>query len=385
MTPPRILVLSASVGAGHVRAGEALETAFRSLAPEAQVRHVDVLQLTNAAFRRLYGKTYFDIFHFSPHLIGYLYDYLDRPARAKRPAGDKLRLMVERANLRPFLKLLAEPWDLVANTHFLPAEIIANLRRQGKFSAPQATVTTDYETHRLWVNQPCDLYCTATEEGAAYLRHWGVPAEDVRVTGIPIHPLFSEDKSREACRRKHGLPLDRPVILQLAGGFGVGPVETIYKALLAIPQPISLIAVTGRNAEALARLKALPVPARHKVLLTGFTTEIDELMAAADLLVSKPGGLTMSEALAKGLPLAVVNPIPGQESRNSDFLLEAGAGVKVNNLPTLTEKLGPLVADQRRLDALRAGALRAARPQAALDAARACLGLLARRREPALH
>ena len=100
-----------------------MELAFRKLAPQAHVRHVDVLQLTNATFRRLYGKTYFDIFHFSPHLIGYLYDFLDRPARAKNPAGDKLRLLVERANLRPFLRLLLdEPWDLVVSTHFLPAE-----------------------------------------------------------------------------------------------------------------------------------------------------------------------------------------------------------------------------------------------------------------------
>jgi processive 1,2-diacylglycerol beta-glucosyltransferase len=377
----RILVLSASVGGGHVRAGEALAAAFRAEEPAALVRHMDVLQLANAAFRRLYGKAYFDLFHFSPHIIGYLYDYLDRPTRqTKFAVGDRLRVMAERANLRRCSALLKEePWDLLVSTHFLPSGIAAALRRKKESSAPHAVVTTDYETHRLWVTQPCDRYFTATEEGAGYLRHWGVPASDVAVTGIPIDPVFAETKGREACRRKHGILPDRPAVLQLAGGFGVGPVEAIYRSLLSVERPLSLTVVAGSNAAAGESLKKIPVPSRHAVRLLGYTREIDELMEASDLLVSKPGGLTCSEALAKGLPMAIVNPIPGQESRNSDFLLEAGAAVKVNNLPTLGLKVEALLADAPRLAALREGARRAGRPRAAQAVARDCLAFLARR------
>ena len=151
---------------------------------------------------------------------------LDRP-RPPKSRRDRLRLALEKINLTRFRDLLQESrWDVVVNTHFLPAEIIASLRREEKLSLPQITATTDFETHRLWVNEPCDLYTTATAEGAAYLRHWGVAADHVQVTGIPIHPVFAEAKDRSApVFNPRDLVGDRPILLQLAGGFGVGPIE----------------------------------------------------------------------------------------------------------------------------------------------------------------
>jgi processive 1,2-diacylglycerol beta-glucosyltransferase len=371
--PRRVLVLSASVGAGHLRAAEAVELALRRLDPSAVVQNLDVLDFTNAAFRRLYSRSYLDLVNRAPHALGYFYDLLDRTP-SPRHKSDRLRLLVEKLNLRRFLKFLrAETWDVIVNTHFLPAEIIAALRRKGDVATPQLTATTDFETHRLWVNQPCDRYFTATEEGALNLCHWGVPAADVVVTGIPIHPAFSEPKDRAECRQRHGLSGGRPVLLQLAGGFGVGPVERLFQSILEVETPLELVVVAGRNAELKARLEQLPVPSRHLAHVLGFTTEMDELMAAADLLVSKPGGLTTSEALARGTPMVVVNPIPGQESRNSDFLLENAAAVKVNNVATLPYKLNQLLATPGRLAELTANAKRLGHPQAAFDVARAAL------------
>ncbi len=371
--PKRVLILSASVGAGHLRAAEAVELAVRQLDPAAVVKNVDVLDLTNAAFRRLYGKAYLDLVNKVPHVLGYFYDLLDRPRRPKS-TRDRLRLALEKLNLRPFVKFLEEkPWDVIVNTHFLPAEIIASLRRKDRFHTPQLTVTTDFETHRLWVNQPCDHYFTATEEGAAYLQHWGVPAEHTTATGIPIHPVFSQEKPREECLLRQGLVGDRPVLLQLAGGFGVGPIEQIYRAVLDIEVPLEVVVVTGRNAAAKEQLAEVAPPARHRVKLLGFTKEIDELMAAADLVLSKPGGLTTSETLARGAAMAVINPIPGQESRNSDFLLENGAAIKINNLGTLAHKLTRLLGDKQRLAGLKAAAKRLGRPRAAFDVARRAL------------
>src|SRR5262249_3368290 len=298
MASPRILVLSASVGAGHLRAAQAVDLALKETAPDAVVRNVDVLQLTNAAFRRLYGKAYLDIVNKAPHLLGYVYDMLDRPRRPNS-IRDRLRLTVERMNLGKFVQLLSEePWDLAVGTPSLPAEIIASLRKKGRLDLPQMTVTTDFETHRLWVNQPCERYFTATEEGARYLHTWGVPAGDTQVTGIPIHPVFARPKDQAECRARHKISKDRPVILQLAGGFGVGPVAKVYEALLAIERPMELVVVAGRNTELKDELQKHTPPARHRVQVLGFTDQIDELMAAADVVVSKPGGLTTSEVLA---------------------------------------------------------------------------------------
>jgi processive 1,2-diacylglycerol beta-glucosyltransferase len=367
--PPRILVLSASVGAGHLRAAQAVELALRQVVPDATVRNVDVLGLTNAPFRRLYGAAYLDLVNKAPHVLGYFYDLMDRPSRSGRNRGDRLRLALERLNLTKFTRFLQEePWDLVISTHFLPAEIIASLRKKGRLTVPQVTVTTDFETHRLWVNEPCECYFTATEEGARYLRSWGVPGgTDVIATGIPIHPVFSAPKDRSACLKGHGLSGDRPVVLQLSGGFGVGPIEKLYRAILDVEEPLEVVAVTGRNEKAKAQLEALPCPPRHRTKVLGFTDQIDEFMAVADLVVSKPGGLTTSETLARGAVMVIVNPIPGQESRNSDFLLENGAALKANNVATLAYKLTHLLRDRARLERLKVNARRLGRPRAAFD------------------
>jgi processive 1,2-diacylglycerol beta-glucosyltransferase len=375
-TPSRVLVLSAAVGAGHTRAAQAVELALRELSPAAHVRHVDILTLTNAAFRRVYAKSYLDLVNVAPHVLGLMYDLLDKPGRF-HARGDRLRLLVERVNLSGFRDLLeAERPDVVVNTHFLPAEIIASLRKRGKTTVPQMTVTTDFETHRLWVNPPTDAYTTATAEGAAYLQHWGVPAGSISVTGIPIHPAFSKPIDRAAALAKHGLSDDgRPIVLQLAGGFGVGPIAKLFAQVLGLEQPVQVVAVTGRNAAAKAELSAMVVPPRHRATVLGYTDQMHELMAVADLVMSKPGGLTTSEALASGAAMLIVNPIPGQEARNSDYLLEQGAAVKVNNLATLAVKLATVLGDRERLASLKANARRIARPRATYDVATAALTL----------
>src|SRR5262249_44834119 len=254
MTAPRILVLSASVGGGHVSAARAVTLALQELAPQATVRNVDVLEKSSAAFRRVYGKTYLDLVNSAPHLLGYFYDAMDRPRR-KGDVRERLRLLFERLSLRAFLRVLnEEPWDLAVCTHFLPAEIIAWLRRSGRSSLKQMTVTTDFETHRLWVNQPCDRYTTATQEGKLYLKRWGVPETDVRVTGIPLNPGFPKPKDRDEYRARLGIGGDRPVILHLAGGFGVGPVREQCQALLSMERSIEVVVVAGKNPKVKADL-----------------------------------------------------------------------------------------------------------------------------------
>jgi len=373
----RVLVLSASVGAGHLRAAEAVELALRQIAPDVEVKNQDVLEFTNAVFRRVYSQAYLDLVNYFPHFVGYFYDWLEGDGDTRLRKRDRLRMAVQKLNLRTFERFLTDQqWNLVINTHFLPAELIATLRNRGELGLPQVTVCTDFDTHRLWVNQPCERYFCATEEGSLHLQHYGVPAGDVEVTGIPIHPLFAEPVDRAACLGAQGLVGDRPVLLQLCGGFGVGPVEAVYRSLLAVERPVELVVVCGRNAELKDTLERLPTPERHRVKILGLTRQIDQLMGCADLVVSKPGGLTTSESLARGLPMVIVNPIPGQESRNSDYLLENGAGVKVNHVCTLTAKINELLSQPERLARLRAAARAIGHPTAAFDVARRSLAVI---------
>ncbi len=380
---PRILIASASVGSGHLRAAEAVALCLRRLRHGAIIRNVDVLSMGTPPFRWCYSGFYLALVRHAPQLLACIYNGVDRPLPPGPRPWYRLRVYLEKLNLRPFVRLLtSEPWDLVVNTFFLSGEIVASLRSHGQLHARQVMVTTDFEVHRNWVTEPCDRYFTATTEAARYLRCFGVPAGAASVTGVPIHPVFAEPKDAATCRRKHGLSLDRPVLLLLGGGEPLNSGEETLRALLDVEPAVEVVAVTGRNAEARRRLSAVTVPGRHRVRVLGYTDQMDELLAAADLVVTKPGGLTVCEALARGTGLVIVNPIPGQEQRNSDYLLENGAAIKINHVQTLACKVSELLGDPARLARLRANARRLARPNAARDVAEQSLALLARSEAP---
>jgi processive 1,2-diacylglycerol beta-glucosyltransferase len=365
---PRILIASASIGTGHLRAAEALELVLRQRVPEGHIENVDVLAMATAPFRRCYGQMYLDLIRWAPHFLGLVYDHIDKPKAPGNGPWYRLRVLLERVNLRPFVHLVeSQPWDLIISTFFLPAEIVASLRRAGRIDTPQVMVTTDFETHRNWVAEPCEHYFTATEEAALYLECLGVPKPAVTATGIPIHPVFSQPKDRRRCLVRHGLRGGRPIVVVLAGGHGVGPITEIFGNLLAIRLPLELVVVTGHNRSAQHELAALVVPQRHRVKVLGYTEQMDELLAVADLVVSKPGGLTTAETLARGAGMIIVQPVPGQEQRNSDFLLENGAAIKVNHIPTLGHKVTAVLTDADWLARLKANALRLGRPRATFD------------------
>ncbi|HEY9282067.1 MAG TPA: glycosyltransferase [Pyrinomonadaceae bacterium] len=363
----RVLVLSASAGAGHVRAAEAVVRAFGQADAAAEVRHVDTLAYTNKLFRHLYSKTYIEMVNKMPEVLGWLYDQLDKPWQHERR-----RLALDKLNTRPFVKLLKEYGpDLIVCTHFLPAEIISWLKAKGRADFPQAVVVTDFDVHAMWLCRHSEHYFVALPETRVHLERLGVPGARISVTGIPIDPVFAERKDKREMRAKHNLAADRTTILMSAGGFGVGPVEHMVESLAEMEHPAQVVALCGRNEELRGRVERLAarvtVGRRITVRAVGHTTEMDEYMSAADILLGKPGGLTTSEALAKGLAFVVVNPIPGQEERNSDHLLEEGVAIRCNNLPALAYKIDRLLSDPARFDAMRAAARRMARPDAARD------------------
>lgn len=233
--------------------------------------------------------------------------------------------------------------DIAICTHFLPSGIISSLKAEGKLKVLNTVVVTDFDVHAMWLASHVEQYFVAMEETCVHLRALGVPPSLITVSGIPIDPVFAEVKDQRAMRQKHGLAPNRFTILVSAGGFGVGPVGNLIQALSELSHPAQVIVVCGRNdalkVELTARVQTFDKASAVSFMLLGFTTGMDELMTAADLYVGKPGGLTTSEALAKRLPMVVINPIPGQEERNSDHLLEQGVAIRCNNLPALAFKI----------------------------------------------
>jgi processive 1,2-diacylglycerol beta-glucosyltransferase len=362
----KVLVLSASAGAGHVRAAQAIEKAFNALnGKPGEVQHLDILKFTNKVFRHLYSQAYIDLVNKMPEVPGWIYDKLDTPWKKERR-----RLALDKLNTRPLVKLLGDyrP-DMIVCTHFLPAEIVSWLKAKERLASRQAIIVTDFDVHAMWLCHHYEQYFVGIDEARAYLEALGIPHEKITVSGIPIDPVFALHKDKIEMRRKHGLAPDRTTILLSAGGFGVGSVDALIASLMPLQHKAQIVAICGRNTELKSRLEkmasALKSQARVQVKPFGYTEEMDELMTASDLVLGKPGGLTTSEALAKGLVFVIVNPIPGQEERNSDHLLEGAVAIRCNNLPTLSYKLDRLLADPRRFAAMQKNARRMGRPKAA--------------------
>ena len=363
----KVLILSASAGAGHLRAAEALKQAFINTNAAAEVRHVDTLEYTNKVFRNLYSRAYLDMVNRAPELLGWIYDHLDEPWK-----NERRRLALDRLNTRPFIKLLKEyKPDIAVCTHFLPAEIISWLKAKERISVPQAIVVTDMDLHAMWLCRHFEHYFVALDETKVHLEKLGFAANKISVTGIPIDPVFVEQKDKAEARRQLGLDSDRTTILMSAGGFGVGSVESLIQPLMGLRNRAQIIAICGRNEELRAKLESVGKSDLGQgvveLKVVGFTGEMDKYMAASDFLLGKPGGLTTAEALARGLVLIIVNPIPGQEERNSDHFLEEGVAIRCNNLPTLAYKVDRLLDDKARVAAMSENVRRFARPRAAYE------------------
>jgi processive 1,2-diacylglycerol beta-glucosyltransferase len=374
---PRVLLLSASSGAGHVRAAQALEKAFLARG-DCLVEHVDVIQYVSRVFQRLYDKAYIGMVRRAPELMGVLYERTDKPWEKMRP-----RLAIDRLNTQPMIRMLerVQP-DLCIATHFLPAEIIAWLVAKKKLRAHNAIVVTDYDVHAMWLCRTVDRYYVAIPEAVEYLSGIGVPREIVRVTGIPVDPLFSVTMDRASVRKRLNLDATVPAILIAAGGYGIGPVEQLVCDLLALEKPWQIVAIAGKSERVKRKLDEIAAHAGNlpggapRLCPVGFTKEMDQYMAAADLLVGKAGGLTTSEALARALPMALIEPIPGQEERNADHLLEEGAAIRCNNLPAAAWKIASLMDDPQRLTSMKVAAQKLGRPNAAAEIAADALKLL---------
>ena len=355
-----VFVLSAAAGAGHVRSAEALVAAFA--AKRIAAKHVEVLKYSSYFFKKVFSDLYFELVNRQPAILGLVYDAMDHPWMYR-----KRRLALDLLNTRPLANLLKEERPrLAVCTHFLPAEILLHLRRKKILDIPVGVVITDFDLHAMWLYRGVDWYFVACEETKVHMAALGVPPETIHVTGIPIDPAFSAAREKAETRRALGLEQDLTTVLVSAGGFGMGPVESLANAMQEVRHPIQVAVVCGKNPDLKRRLEDLPAP-NHPVKIVGFTTEMERWMAASDLLVGKAGGLTSSEALASGLVMVIINPIPGQEERNSDHLLEEGVAVRCNNLPALAYKIDSLLSDKERFERMRQAVHRLARPNAAAD------------------
>ena len=369
--PKRLLLLSVSAGAGHVRAAEALRAAAAEAGLVAE--HLDVMDFVSSAFRALYTDFYLKLVEHHPSMWAMLYRIMDRTPPSTPLA--RVRRAIERLNTLRLRKAIAAfAPDAVVCTHFLPAELLMRERARGRVTCPVYVQITDFDLHGMWIVPDMAGYFAASEEVAFRAHARGIARERVHVTGIPIMPAFSEPLSRISCAIDAGLDAKRTTILLMGGGAGLGGLDDVAARLIALDGNFQLIALAGRNADMLKRLEALAKRHPGRLVAHGFTNRVERLMAASDLVITKPGGLTTSECLAMGLPMIVHAPIPGQEERNCDYLLEQGAALKAIDASALEWRVRQLVAEPERLAAMAARARSQGHPHAARDVVRIVAG-----------
>ncbi len=348
---------------GHHRASCAIEDTVKRLDPSAHVVNVEAFRYTSRFVQWAISHTYVSLIRHQPDIWEYLYDNPSVHRRVQYLRG--LLHRYQAVKLRRLLETV-QP-DAIACTQAYPCGMLADFKKHERIDIPLVGILTDYAPHLYWFHETVDVYVVPSEQVRQRFITQGIAPEQVRVLGIPIDLRFLERHDRGRAVRELGVDPAQPVILLMGGGGGFGQLREILLNLDTLPHRCQFIVVAGTNRSLLAWIHTQRF--RHPVVPIGYTDDIPKLMDAATLLISKPGGLTTAEALAKGLPLIIVNPIPGQEAYNARYLLSQGAAIQAGAPETVRQTVRDLLDDPARLEALRRRNAELAHPNASLDIA----------------
>jgi processive 1,2-diacylglycerol beta-glucosyltransferase len=368
----RIAILTLGVGAGHLRASQAIHQALHDGADNVEARTIDVLDLADPWFLRFYVYPYWLTVRRAPWVPRKLFEWRQRK-RLRKTAPDWL---FRRGCRSVLARLQSFRPHLVIVTEACAARLAALGRRDGWFDAPILAAQTDFCTEPGWVKDEIDVHCVGSEEAKTKLISWGVSANRILYCGVPVDSAFALSFDRAEVRRALGLHPNRPVVLVMGGGMGPAPLDTIIQSLEMCRQPVQVLAVAGRNRNMRAQLESLRGQLALDLHVFGWTESIPELMGAADLLVTKPGGVTTSEALAAGVPMILSSPIPGMEESHLKFLVERGVGLEAKEPDEIPALVSGLLDDPKRMEALSVRGRMMARPDAAYAVAQVARALL---------
>lgn len=360
----KLLFLSAEVGAGHTRTAQAICKVLPQSVLEPEVQIVDFFHYLNPIMRKALVNGYMEMIKTTPAIYRYLYDRAEE--RESLLDFNKLLNIASKIKLK---KLFNEfnP-DIIASTHAFPSGVLSVLKDKGKIKNPIITIITDFTAHPFWIYPNMDAYLVATEEIANLLINRGIPQKRVHITGIPIDPIFMELPSKIEVRKKLNLDQSLFTILIAGGGLGLGPLESIVSQLAVAKLPIQLIVMVGKNKILKEKLEQVVCFSKTPIKIVGYTNNVHELMASSDLLISKPGGLTCAEALSIGLPMVIAEPIPGQEERNSKFIVQSGVGIKLEDSKMVNHLVENFLNNPYKLVQMKENALKLAKPEAAISA-----------------
>lgn len=360
----RILILYVSVGAGHMKAAEALQESLERQFTGWSVDILDTLKYINPLVDKIVVNSYLGALKRSPGLYSRLYT----ASGTGTGIYDISKALNKLLSFR--LKKLIDDYapSAIVCTHPFPMQMLSSLKENNKISIPAVAILTDYVVHSLWLDNGMDAFIVANDIMKSEMIKRGVPGNIIFPYGIPVSPKFLNQVDKKKLKQELGLE-DKFTVMVMGGGMGFGNIDNTMESLLDCDIDIQIIAVTGTNQKLKVQLEQSANKSNKKVLILSYTDRINELMDISDLLITKPGGMTISEALVKGLPIFIISPIPGQEEGNANFLIRSGVANKIDNTNQLISVLSQVANDPVTLNTMRENSRYLGKPHSAADIA----------------
>ena len=365
MREKHFLIIAASIGSGHIKAAEAVGDALKTKYPDAQI-HTEDFTMWRISWATAFMKAcYLFMLRFIPNLYELMYRFTGGKA-----GGLSVQSLISAFTARDIAALVKKHRpEAVICTHPFPAGAASWRKKRHPDEFLYSTVITDYSVHQMWIYPNVDCYFVAREEMNTDLIAAGLPAEKIVVTGSPVISKFHREEDREALLEGLGLSSKRKTVLLMGGGLGIGGLDAALRTLEQMADPIQMLVVAGKNKELKLRAEQLAQSSRHTILVWGYSPRVREFLAIADFIITKPGALTISEALASELPMLLHDPIPGPETENAVYIARKGAAIWANTEEKLSDAIEELLSSEERLAAMRARAREMKKPYAARDIA----------------
>lgn len=360
MSGKNILIVTASMGSGHNKAANAVAESIKRKYPANKINVVDFMSTETAYFNSLVKDIYLKLLDHTPSVYEFFYKFT-----ADASKGSTFQTVFAHAMKKDMRELIRKyDADIVICTHPFPCAAASYLKQTGNIHIPIITVMTDFCLHQFWIYHNIDIYFAASESLKRDLVAQGMPKERIFATGIPVGYNFRLDYDKHALMQKFKLNPTMPTALLMGGGLGLGGVKDALLQLENLKMELQILAVTGANVSLWSEINEYAKHSRHKLFVWGYSHNIQELMAASTFLISKPGALTISEALSMKLPMILHNPIPGPEASNAKFVADNGAAIWVKHQDTLDAVVREVLSDPTILPRLKNNTLKLRKPLA---------------------
>ena len=359
----KILILTVSAGSGHIEAAKAIDEHFKKNYSDVETIVVDTLKYINPFIDKIIIGSYMKTLKNTPVLYAKLYDY----AENEEAVTNISEMFNDVMSIK--LKNLIEDFmpDIILCTHPFPIEMLSILKRKNKINIPVIGLLTDYSVHSYWLYNYIDYYVIANEDFKQDMIGRGIDENIILPFGIPVSDEFLKDYDKDEIRKSLGLDTEKLTLLIMGGGCGIGNIKNIFEILQKSPLDFQAIICTGKNSKLKNQIENINKKYDKKTIVLGFTNEVSKLMSISDILITKPGGLTIAEALIKKIPIIISSAIPGQEERNSDYLLNNGLAARIKGTQNVLSVLEQITSSKNRIKYMQDMAYEKSKPHAARD------------------